>query len=418
MLIGGQAMNTLHNILEELLTEEPYRVFAEMLINKMASKGVILSEEAHQELLRLLKSQDFDEKSLEEWLPLEPDIEIEITEEDIDEINKKLSTLEEKIPVLMQSLIDDMSSKILNSLEESWPAQLHTEDKVRREFEERLQERWGLGIEKLRMFLTIAREFGSALNSTFRNAADQNIKALVEVLTRLHARGCQVTEEILCLMSAGYADGAMARWRTLHEIAVVAFFLKEHGEEVAQRYIDHETIESYRAACDYKDCCIRLGYEPMSESEFNEIKHAYDLALEIYGPSFSKQYGWAASVFADKDPSFKDIERKAGIGHLRGHYRLASHNIHANPKGVFFKIGLTDESACLLAGPSDMGLADPGQAAAISLLQITTELGLVKPNLDSLVVLRVLQRLSNEVEEALAKAHQNMESVVDFDRLD
>lgn len=404
------AMDTLHKILEETYKEEHYRVIAEMLVSKLLTKGIIVTEDSRQELIDLLKSQGINEKSIQKWWPLDQDTDLEMTEEDIDRVNSEFSALEENIPAVMESLIDDMSLKILKTLEETWSAETYREELARQEFEQRLQERWGPGIDKLKLFLAIAREFGANLNRTFRNEPHERISALVEVLTRLHARGCQVTEEILCLMSAGLADGAMARWRTLHEIAVVAFFLKEHGEEVAQRYIDHQIVESYGAACDYEACCTRLGYEPMSEAEFAEIRQAYDSVLEKYGPSFKKRYGWATGALASKDPSFKEIERRAGIDHLRGHYRMASHSVHANPKGVFFKIGLVDESACLLAGPSDMGLTDPGHGAAISLLQITTELGLMKPNLDTLVVLRILQRLSDTLGEALGEAQQDLES--------
>jgi hypothetical protein len=55
--------------------------------------------------------------------------------------------------------------------------------------------------------------------------------------------------------------------------------------------------------------------------------------------SFS--FTWPA---ASTIPTFKDIERAAGIDHLRAHYRMASHNVHANPKGVFFKLGMLEES--------------------------------------------------------------------------
>ncbi|WP_217430933.1 DUF5677 domain-containing protein [Sphingomonas bacterium] len=56
---------------------------------------------------------------------------------------------------------------------------------------------------------------------------------LNDTMLHLHARACQVVFEIITLMENGLADGAMARWRTLHEITVVATILAEHGEELA-----------------------------------------------------------------------------------------------------------------------------------------------------------------------------------------
>jgi hypothetical protein len=241
-------------------------------------------------------------------------------------------------------------------------------------------------------------------NSLRRNLDNQPV--LIDILTRLHARACQITHEILCLMSAGLADGAMARWRTLHEIAVISFLLKEHGEELAIRYRLYEIVESYKASRDYNARCDQLGYEPLDEFELLEIKQQYDRVIQEYGSSFGKQYGWASDVLGSEHPSFAALERKVGIDHLRGHYGMASYNVHANPKGIFFNLGLMDENALLLAGPSNSGLADPGHAAAISLLQVSTVIGTIEPNLDRLVVLRILQKISDEIGHEL-QATQN-----------
>ena len=116
----------------------------------------------------------------------------------------------------------------------------------------------------------------------------------------------------------------------------------------------------------------------------------------------------AADALGRGRPSLRDIEKSAGIDHLRAHYRMASHNVHANPKGVFFKMGLFEESAILLAGPSNAGLADPGHSAAISLMHVTTALGLIQPTLDSVVGLRMLLRLEREVGEPFIEAHRQL----------
>jgi hypothetical protein len=204
----------------------------------------------------------------------------------------------------------------------------------------------------------------------------------------------------------------MARWRTLHEIAVVAFFIKEHGEDLARRYADHQAVESFRAAKDYRACAEQLGYELMTQLEFDEIRRAHDAVVCRYGDPFKKQYGWAADALRSGQPSLRDIERAAGLSHLRAHYRLASHNVHANPKGVFFELGLLEEADVLLAGPSNAGLTDPGHGAAISLLHVSVAQGLIRPSLDSLVGLRILCKLTDEVGEAFGAVHQQLEQDV------
>jgi len=53
-------------------------------------------------------------------------------------------------------------------------------------------------------------------------------------LARLYGRACQIGRKIELLLSNGFADGAEARWRTLHELTVVACFIYKHGEETAK----------------------------------------------------------------------------------------------------------------------------------------------------------------------------------------
>jgi hypothetical protein len=260
------------------------------------------------------------------------------------------------------------------------------------------------------MFLTVAREFGAGVNETLRSESELAIPDLVEVLSRLHARGCQITEEIICLLSAGLADGAMARWRTLHEIAVVALFLANHDAELAKRYIDHEVVESFRAAREYQRYYQRLNDEPVADAEIEQLREARGKLVKQYGKPFATQYGWAADVLASPDPKFVDIERAVGIDHFRAYYRLASHNVHPNPKGIFFKLGLLEESDALLAGPSNAGLADPGHCTAISLLHISTAFGVIAPTVDSNVVLRILVNLEWDVGETFLTVHRQLEA--------
>ena len=94
---------------------------------------------------------------------------------------------------------------------------------------------------------------------------------------------------------------------------------------------------------------------------------------------------------------------------FRAHYRMASHNVHANPKGVFFRLGTKGESQVLLAGPSNAGLADPGHGAPLPLARITVALaGLQQPTLDNNVALQITVQLVDEIGEAFIQAHERL----------
>ena len=44
-----------------------------------------------------------------------------------------------------------------------------------------------------------------------------------------------MSRAILALLRSGFADDAHARWRSLHELAVVSGFISEYGEDVAEK---------------------------------------------------------------------------------------------------------------------------------------------------------------------------------------
>jgi len=311
---------------------------------------------------------------------------------------------------LFAEAAEDLSKSILADLKHRWSAESRRNRRQIDGFRRRLYKRWKLPLEGLNMLLTVSREFGASINEELRQSPDPSIKFLVEVLTRSHARACQVAEEIVCLLDGGFADGAMARWRTLHEIAVVALFISAHGEDLAERYVMHQKVESRRAAVEYEKVRGRLKYEPLDAKEVKQLEDDFAAVITRFGPTFKEQYGWAAQQLGNPKPTFADIERAARIDHLRAHYRMASHNVHANPKGVLFKLGLLHETHILLSGPSNAGLADPGHGAAISLAQVSTTLSVLHPTLDTNVSLRVIAQLVHEVGEMFGQAHIDLEN--------
>jgi hypothetical protein len=85
--------------------------------------------------------------------------------------------------------------------------------------------------------------------------------------------------------------------------------------------------------------------------------------------------------------------------------------MHANPKGIFFKLGLYNVNEnVLLAGPSNTGLADPGHGAAISLTHITTTLLMTQYNIDRLVICKILLRLVNQIGEEFLATQLSLEN--------
>lgn len=412
-------MNTLQNTFENVFRESfsPENFLSSIIRRKFKSKGIVLSDKQQKQLKAQIKegihSGTFDIRLDEkEFLkcparlkkkPVQP-ISIEI------DADKELASLEETISDITTKVLPkitaDATDVIFKSLKKSYPQQKKYHNNQLKSFQKGIDKDWGKPIDLLEMLCFLSDEAGSKFNQEFRPLAASTGNFVFDVLSRLHARGCQITSEIVLLLRNGFADGAHARWRTLHEISVIGYFIAKHGNDTAERYLCHDAIESYKAAGSYQKHCESLGYKKMTDQEYGTIRSRYEFFVNKYGIRYKKEYGWASAAINNDNPKLSDIESDVGLSHMRPYYRMACHNVHANPKGIMFKLGLLPESGdILLSGPSNLGLTDPGHSTALSLLQITTKLLTSnEPNLDTVVVLTILTRIEREIGEAFLNA--------------
>ncbi|MBA4319243.1 MAG: hypothetical protein C0412_12650 [Flavobacterium sp.] len=332
-------------------------------------------------------------------------IDIEESNEDLKELcNEFFQEITDMIPNLTKKI----SQIILSDLRKKAPEMLEEHFIERKGFENRLFRDWKKPFNLLEMFIVISQEAGDDFNNEFRKKPDAKINFVNDVITRLQARGCQIANEILVLLKSGYADGAHARWRTLHEISVIGSFIQKYGNEIAEKYLLHNSIESYKAAILLQKYYLELGEEPLSQEEFDEVKNTRDKLISRFGKSFDNKYGWASSVLNKDNPSFSEIEEITELNHIRPVYKLASNNVHAEPKGILFKLGLLSNDL-LLTGPSNIGFTDPAQWTAISLGQITSILLTTNPTIDNLVICNMLFTLQSEIGRAFINVQKRIE---------
>ena len=325
--------------------------------------------------------------------------------------------LESSVTGMIPGLTDEIAHLILVRIKEDAASGLRRHRRIRKGFEKRLYERWKPSLDLLDLAIVLNLEAGTAFDKKFRKAAVTSGDAVFEALTRLHARACQVSGEVLALLHAGFADGAHARWRSLHEMAVVANFVQKHGQELAERFLLHEKIQQYRLACQYQKSFARLSIEPLSTETVDSLKVQHDELIARFGEAFKTDYGWASSAIGSNRPTMSDIEQHVQLDHMRPYYRMASDNVHPNSHGAYFRLGLhsSQQGDVLLAGPSNVGLADPGHSTAISLLLVTTDLLATESDMDSVVTMKILAELTDEVGEAFLKVHQELEASVTDD---
>lgn len=333
------------------------------------------------------------------------------------DLEKFAGNLCEELPSIVLESTDQLSQEILKDLKKDLKRMLKDRAADFFSFESNLYDVYSAAFDLLEMLLAISLEAGDSFNNDLRNEASSENDYVFEVLTRLHARACQIAYEILILLKSGLADGAHARWRSLHEISVTAFFISANGNDIAERYLLHHGIESYKAAKIYQENCAGLGFGPLSEEEVAELKDIYDGLIRRFGNNYRFDYGWASVVTESARPTFRDIEKSAGLEHLRPYYKMACDNVHANPRGILFKLGLYPESGdILLAGPSNIGLTDPGQLTALSLAQITTTLLTHQPNIDLLTVCKIMMTLERETGRAFSDAENSIKAKIAYQR--
>jgi hypothetical protein len=318
--------------------------------------------------------------------------------------------LDDDITKIIDDISDSIANILVESLKDSAKDMLADQEKLKNSFNKNLKKLWGKALKLLQMLIVMSLEAGEYFNKNNRQSASKNDDFVFEALTRLHAKACQISSEILTLLSNGFADGANARWRALHEISVVSHFIKDHGTEVAEKYLLHQHIEAHKSALQYQEYSSRLNMTSLSTKELEEIKQIHDQLIARFGKGYKNDHGWASDALDIEKPTFRDIEAKVNLDHLRPYYKMASNNIHANSSGIHFRLGLLNDDEFLLAGPSNIGLTDPGSLLGLSLTQITTVLLTYNTNLDALVIIKTMMILQNELDEVLFNIHQKFES--------
>jgi hypothetical protein len=402
-LVLPLVQGSLQEEMERTLIELPHLVLADLIDNKLREQDVNLSKPQLKALVARVLAAETEALNIDDGNP-DKNATVIFTEQDYKTFGDRLEELDHKIPILTKEFLERTAAEVFALLKRRWRSERRQYRNDMEAFRKRLNKRWGTGIDGLRLLTTIAREFGSNIGHGIKEP--EATPRTWDVLRRLHARACQITEEIIALLSNGFADGAMARWRTLHEIAAVCYLIGEHGEDLAERYSAHDIVQTRKAALQYQQCAPRLGQEPLRADEMDQIESRYAAALGKYGPEFRRPQGWAAAHLKKPNPTIADILEASKIDHFGPYYQMASHNVHANPKGVFFKLGLLKETDILLAGPSDVGLADPGHAAALSLMQISSVLLQLSPTIDNTITANILLKLAGEIGVSFEASHE------------
>ncbi|WP_294356070.1 DUF5677 domain-containing protein [uncultured Sphingomonas sp.] len=260
------------------------------------------------------------------------------------------------------------------------------------EYKQRNFQRWRKAFELIDTLWVACEETGRKFNEYMRPQAVDDRDHVFEALTYLNSKVLLVSAEMICLMKGGFADGALARWRTIYELNVIAALLAQEGEMLARRYLAHSRVQAWermKLAGDTNDLNLRDL----------KIKNDAEAALAVFGEDMTHFYGWAREITQSKRPNFASIEALVEHEHGRPLYKAASQHIHSNHRMPDELLGMSEAVAeGLLVGPSNSGMVTPLRLCAHSLVQSASTLMFRYPNIDRSAIVLAFVRLARKMD--------------------
>lgn len=303
--------------------------------------------------------------------------------------------------------------KILHQRLPAMVSKQHADDEG---FRKRNYRRWKAGMDLLKLFIVMSEELGSTFNERIRPLAAAAFDYKFEATVGLHARSLRVSHEIYALLYEGFPDGALSRWRTLHELAVVATFLSGCDKEISRRFIAFRDIETAKALHQYAEYLPRSNMEPLEPGTLEAAQELREKRIAEFGVELNLEMGWAFPAITKlnrkREPTninLFDLEKVTGLDHWRPRFRWASDELHASPKPWNASLGTSEspqDQPVLLVGQSNSGFTDPAHMCVISLNLLNHALPQNYLSIEEQNYLHALRLLSDEVGEVFLRVQR------------
>lgn len=407
---------TLDETISSLIGDQlrPEIVLPNLIAQRLSEQGIRLSPRNIARLKKRLKRRVHGELSIEIDDKGYPGLTSDAVQKRVQAVIDDLGPAVKKacdgviraIPALIDNLATTLADRAVEDIRNRKRSALASHRRQHEAFRQHMRKEWAAGLDALETQIGAITEIGARCAEQDNERNVRSGRRVRQVLRSLQARACQIAREILLLMENGYADGAHARWRSLHEVATVACVVAAKGERTAYRYLMHEVWEARRSAKAQLAAWPHLERDQEFVRQVQVLERDCSRLVAKYGPGFNSQNGWAAHLFGGRKPQFSEIEKLAQLEMLRPHYGLASDNVHAGAKGASYRLGLGLEAGLpvLLAGPSELGLEDPGILAARSLMLMTVTSLTYKADTERLVLARVALKLADDTMSAFQPA--------------
>jgi len=323
----------------------------------------------------------------------------EAVRETIEEVTEAIS---KAVPEAVSAAADIIVEDLLQSAHEN-AAQLRTEQANRVQSVQRM---WGIALDELDFLRHLVLEWGhEAFELRSGPYASPNTAF---ALSRLFTRAYDVVGEIVVLGRNGYADGALARWRSLHELCVIAMFLAKQPDRCALMYLLHHRVEELKLLDVDRSSGTANAKDIHSDPRISKLRREKAALVARFGKAFGGDYGWASVELGEARTTFRDLENHVGLNLLRRGYQRANSTVHGGALATLTRVSLSDSTVDGAAVPPAYGCEVAANYAASSLSMLVAELCTETESADLLTMSAVVHKHAKRIRENIAETQKKI----------
>jgi hypothetical protein len=331
----------------------------------------------------------------------------------LDEVNSLEIDVVDELAESISKVVPDVLAKMAQLIgtdisEQALEHTLHLK-KSHSDRAETVQRIWGTAIEQLDFLRHMVLEWDYAAREHKQGAYTNPNTAFA--LSRLVTRTYEVVGEIITLTRGGYADGALARWRSLHEICVISMFLASRSDRCAEMYLSHRRVEELRLL---EVDRLSGTANTINSTTTHHDRYVRDLRLQKaamvnrFGTAFANDYGWASVELGRAKTTFRDLETQVGLETLRRGYQQANSTVHGGALATLTRISLGPGGIDGTEVPPAYGCEVATNYATASLSMMIAELCLNTDSADLLMMSMVVHNCASRIREQIEQAQKKI----------
>lgn len=328
----------------------------------------------------------------------------------VDELNELLPDIEDSVVEAISQAVPDALGKVAEIIGENISEQAHEHVlqlmRAHSDRAEGVRRLWGSAIDQLDLLRHFALEWNYAAMEQRKGSYTNQNTAFA--LMRIVARAYEVVGELIALTRAGYADGALARWRSLHEICVVAMFLAKQSDRCAEMYLSHHWVEELRLLEVDRTSGTASLRNIHHDRYVSNLRMQKTALVKKFGTTFFSDYGWASVELGRSRTTFRDLESHVGLETLRRGYQQANSTVHGGALATLTRVSLGPVGIDGTEAPPAYGCEVAINYAAASLSMMVAELCLDSENADLVATSLVIHNCALKIREQIEKAQKKI----------